>query len=510
MFSCTWNSLQPPTPTQAGSALQTLEHIKSLGVQPAAFLIDDGWQHTNAFRTLQDFNASASFLGEYKSLAEVVKIAKKEHGVRDVGVWHTIQGYWLGVDTGRFGGKYRLVKVTKDGYPGPDEPAGYQYYIPHPASVGSFFLDYYTALREAGVTFTKCDNMASIDHIVSAIEVSFPNPRSVEVPGDPVDVSELRKAYITAVKNAAREVFGAENVIWCMGMTPRLLFGEVGLAGDGLKRICRNSDDYFPNEQGSHGYHVYTNALNGLLLNNLDIRPDFDMFQTHAYISPQGVQNTSHAGLAQAAFHASFRVFDVPLKSDPKILRKLVGSVSPASKSPSTVVQASEPFTATNDILDPTILEGGHGRGMKLYVNNTVGIWNVRGWGGRVVEFLNAADIAHALSLPPRTAPPPVIIHIQTSNPTSESRTLQYGYANPLHPAPPVRMDLDTLGWCSGKLGAWVGMGTKVGRVSVALVGDAGAKGEEQTAEVETEVVSKGKLITVQVKGQSEVVFELA
>jgi hypothetical protein len=113
-------------------------------------------------------------------------------------------------------------------------------YIPHPNSVQSFFSDYYASLRSAGITFTKCDNMASIDHITSAVEVCFTQSGD-EVTGELVDVPGLRKAYVQAVKAAAREAFGEENVIWCMGMTPKVLLGEVGLGG--VKRIVRNSDD---------------------------------------------------------------------------------------------------------------------------------------------------------------------------------------------------------------------------------------------------------------------------
>lgn len=92
------------------------------------------------------------------------------------------------------------------------------------------------------MSFTKCDNMASIDHIASATEVSFTDSGE-EVIGAAVDVPSLRKAYVHAVMVAARESFGAENIIWCMGMTPRVLLGDIGLSGGGAKRVVRNSDD---------------------------------------------------------------------------------------------------------------------------------------------------------------------------------------------------------------------------------------------------------------------------
>jgi hypothetical protein len=186
-------------------------------------------------------------------------------------------------------------------------------YIPHPDSVQSFFSDYYASLRTAGVTFTKCDNMASIDHISSATEVSFTQSGD-EITGEPVEVPDLRKAYVRAVKTAAREAFGGENVIWCMGMTPRVLLGEIGLGGDRLKRVVRNSDDCESRMLVYNGSFAYSRSierlpsragftsisyfhecvgyskllqeiilpslndrLNALFLNNLDVRPDLDM-----------------------------------------------------------------------------------------------------------------------------------------------------------------------------------------------------------------------------------------
>ncbi|KAG9088473.1 hypothetical protein FRC07_012572, partial [Ceratobasidium sp. 392] len=391
-----------------------------------------------------------------------------------------------------------------------------------------------------------------------------------EIPGESVDIPELKEAYVRAIKEAARGAFGEENVVWCMEMTPRLLFGEVGLGGDGLKRIARSSDDYFPHEPESHRYHVFTNVLNALFLNNLDVYPDFDMFQTHAYISPQSVRNDSPAGLAQpslkllqGAFHASFRVFgtgpvtitDTPLKSDPEILRKIAGNTSPAASSPSLVIQASQPFTVLDNVIfDPAISEGGAGKGLKVYVNNTIGVWNVRSWHGKVVDFITPPDIAQALSLPATSPLPPAILHIQSSNSSINSRTILYGTSNPVHPAPPVRLDLDVLGWAiitvapieqgkevanlglvdkylsargvkktelkggkysvsvrsSGTLGVWIGAGVKIGRVGVSLVDGKGVKGAEQNVEFETEGLPKGKRITVPVQGRSQVVFELS
>ncbi|KEP48882.1 raffinose synthase or seed inhibition protein Sip1 [Rhizoctonia solani 123E] len=127
---CTWNSLQPPTPTTGASALNALEHFHSIGVRPAAFLIDDAWQDIKSFK-LQSFGCKQLFLEKFESLAEIVRIAKEKYRVEHVGVWHTIQGYWQGVEPSMFMSKYSLVKVTKDGYPGPAEGEGFECNVCH-------------------------------------------------------------------------------------------------------------------------------------------------------------------------------------------------------------------------------------------------------------------------------------------------------------------------------------------------------------------------------------------
>ncbi|CAE6522317.1 unnamed protein product [Rhizoctonia solani] len=560
---CTWNSLQSPTRTTGASALNALEHFHSIGVRPAACLIDDAWQDVKSFK-LQSFGCKQSFLDKFKNLAELVKIAKEKYRVEHVGVWHTIQGYWQGVELNKFASEYSLIKVTKDGYPGPAEEEGFEYYIPHPDSVQSFFNDYYETLRAAGITFTKCDNMASIDHIISAKEITL-TKSGQEILGNSIDIVALRKAYVQAVTTAALESFGAASVIWCMGMTPRVLLGEIGLCGKGVKRVVRNSDDYYPNEPDSHRYHIFTNTINALFLNELDVQPDLDMFQTHPYITPEGEIHNTTTGIPPGSFHASFRVFgtgpvtitDVPYKSNTEILAKMVGDYAP-TPSPSVVVQASTAFSVLNDVFDPRIMWTGAGKGLKVYTDKTIGIWNVQPGGGKLVEFITPSDISQALGVP-LSLIPAVVLYIQSSNLANE-RVMLRDVSNALHPTAPIRIELDSLGWatvsvvgveslgeqgelacpglvdkylalqgitetrvagegagwsytvvskCSGTLGLWIASMVSINRIDVDLVGENGDLGSVPGSEFETQDLGKAKWATLKLKGRSKVVFHL-
>lgn len=43
--------------------------------------------------------------------------------------------------------------------------------------------------------------------------------------------------------------------------------------------VIRGSDDFYPEEDRSHGSHMYFNAYNSLLISNLGLQ-DWDMFQS--------------------------------------------------------------------------------------------------------------------------------------------------------------------------------------------------------------------------------------
>ncbi|KAG8890025.1 hypothetical protein FRB98_001460 [Tulasnella sp. 332] len=419
---CTWNSLHPPTPATTHNALGTLKGFAKHDIHPRTFLIDDAWQDYDNLR-LQSFGSRAVFLDGMENLGELVATAKKYYGVTQVGAWHTIGGYWCGVEPKNFIDKYKLVKVAKDGYPGPFEPEGFSYYIPHPSDVGRFFDDYYGELASHGITFTKCDNMASLDNLVSAYEVTTVTPND-EVLGAAVSIQSIPPAFKNAVLAAAEKHFGHKTggrVIFCMEMTPRVLLGEeIGWPNPHVseRHVLRNSCDYFPDQPNSHRYHIFTNLVNAMFTSQLNIVPDFDMFQSHSYIRPREDGNEPNGVSAkddypQAAFHAALRAFgagpvtltDVPGKTDPEIVRKLIGSnlrmtTSPIAGRSIALHAARSPFLS-DDIFDPCILQEGAGKAMRVFSRRgedgteggLIGYWNVRSANGVVDDAVTMGDI---------------------------------------------------------------------------------------------------------------------
>lgn len=123
------------------------------------FLIDDGWEDVSASRCLRSFGAWEGMGG---SLGEVVS-ELKSRGVEEVGVWVTLQGYWLSIDKDS-----NLIK-TYDCRPfktaRPDQPRGGvhipleagkgEQWMPSPEKAGAFWVDWFMQLKDAGIGFVK-------------------------------------------------------------------------------------------------------------------------------------------------------------------------------------------------------------------------------------------------------------------------------------------------------------------------------------------------------------------
>ncbi|KAJ3339137.1 hypothetical protein HDU83_007783 [Entophlyctis luteolus] len=82
----------------------------------------------------------------------------KEKGVKYVGVWHTLTGYWGGISPdGEISQKYALTKVEK--------MDGAVVHIVDPSDISRFYEDMHDELRMNGIDFVKVDYQAFFDEL---------------------------------------------------------------------------------------------------------------------------------------------------------------------------------------------------------------------------------------------------------------------------------------------------------------------------------------------------------
>jgi raffinose synthase len=354
---CTWDAFYQEV--SAEKVREGLATFATGGVAPRLLVLDDGWQSTERMPTgesrLIAFGANAKFPG---GLAPLVRVAKEQFGVRTFLVWHSIVGYWGGVDGERLR-DYDVVEQTRQFGEGVLAHAPEFNQIWWGCLVGfvparrirAFYDDYHRSLRAAGVDGVKVDSQAVLEALAQG-------------QGGRVAVT---RAYRAALEGSTAEHFGG-RLINCMSNAQETWYGSR------TSTLLRSSIDFFPGMEETHGLHLYTNAQVGLWFGEF-MHPDWDMFQS---------------GHAWGAFHAAGRaisggpvyVSDKPGTHDFEVLRKLVCTDG-------TVLRCDAPGLPTLDTLciDPTREDA------------LLKIWNRNG-PAAVVGAFNARTGDHAAAAP--------------------------------------------------------------------------------------------------------------
>jgi raffinose synthase len=296
---CTWDAFYREV--SADKVEAGLSSFAAGGVEPRVLILDDGWQSYIRTPTgeerLASFSPNARFDGD---LTPTIRTAKQEFKVRTFIVWHSIIGYWSGVDGSKLPG-YGVRDVPRAYGPGilRSSPAyNHQWWgalagLVAPEAIGRFFDDYHARLQSQGVDGVKVDNQAVLE--------SLGTERGGRIP--------LFKAYRNALERSAGRHFSG-RLINCMANAMEVYYDSSD------STLMRTSIDFWPLKPETHGEHLHCNAQVGVWFGEF-MQPDWDMFQS---------------GHPMGSFHAAGRavsggpvyVSDPPASHDFALLRKLV------------------------------------------------------------------------------------------------------------------------------------------------------------------------------------------
>jgi hypothetical protein len=117
----------------------------------------------------------------------------------------------------------------------------------------------------------------------------------------------------------------------------------------------------------------------------------------HTYLRQTPTFRSLHS---QAEYHAALRAFgagpitltDVPGKTDPIVLRKLVGNDLKRASGRSIALHASRSPFVSNDVFEEGLMRGGSGKALRVFSRREedgkqgglIGYWNVRSSDGKV------------------------------------------------------------------------------------------------------------------------------
>ncbi|KLT43697.1 glycoside hydrolase, partial [Cutaneotrichosporon oleaginosum] len=419
---CTWNALHEGS-ADAGrnvdeSGIRHLvDTLVSSRLPIQTFVIDDGWHDRRHFRDrsseadrrrgLWSFGAKPEIgEGGMKGIVTMVKDKLgRVKGVRkvEVGAWLALTGgYWDGVHPeSPLVERYECKKypASRQWWLGCAEdplepnhiPHGESFYVlPPPERAAEFWGDWFTQLRDAGISFLKVDNQAGVTSL------------------DGIDgVHEALYLWETMYA-AAERIFGPGRVIHCMSHSEATWAGPqgLGLTTRGQRFVWRNSDDFglTGRSRSAHQQHFFTNLMNALLSNEQCTVPDADMFML-------GQQHPDTHALLRALFPGPLLFSDPP--GDPALLewhalqqRTLLSRLTAKDKGGIARVLRAQRAAAplSRRVLDTNILdyEDGTGQWAAAPVGPHVilGCWNVRGGYDRpcsVFDDLTVEDVEDAI-----------------------------------------------------------------------------------------------------------------
>lgn len=352
---CTWNAYY--TNVNADNIIHGLSTFQSRGITPGFIILDDGWQHTDIEAEdggqwtgmLKSFGTKPSFGGTIGyDLKQLIQFVKANFNIDAFLLWHTLTGYWRGVeitsqvrgDLDKFLSTIVPPKISQAELRMSPNVREYQYthvavgrgvgLIP-PEHIHQFFAEYHACLAAAGVDGVKVDAQAMLPslssellgggiHLTSsyhfALQQSISN--SFGTSSKSIDISVETYSKSTPPVDVEFPVIHcmchSQGTLLCIAsMYPDL---EEDRSTHCLRPLIRGSDDFWPTRAASMGPHIYTNAMNSLLISEIGLH-DWDMFMTS-----MGAPSRMH-GVARAISGGPVYTSDLPNKQNQDIYQHL-------------------------------------------------------------------------------------------------------------------------------------------------------------------------------------------
>ena len=237
---CSWNAFYKEV--NESGLLEKADEFILKNIPVKWMLVDDGWQQFyNEILTSFDEDFE-KFPNGFEYLTNILK---KEKGIKYIGVWHTLGGYWGGVSID----KHYLYKTKK------------QKLLPcyEPEKGFAFWRDWYKGLKQKGIDFVKVDSQ-------SALKNHYRNENNI---------GKIANGIHESLETAVTYFFDG-RIINCMGMSSENMWNRANSA------ISRTSDDFVPDDKYGFAEHVLQNIYSSLYHGEM-YYCDFDMFWSNHF-----------------------------------------------------------------------------------------------------------------------------------------------------------------------------------------------------------------------------------
>lgn len=241
---CSWDAFYHQVNEEG--LLVKAEEMQAASLPVQWVMIDDGWSQT-VDKKLSSFEADVEKFPQ--GLAGTVRQLKKKYGIRWVGVWHTIAGYWGGIHPDSSIAKqysdYLYSNAKGSLIPYPDAGRGF-----------GFWHAWHSFLERQGIDFVKVDSQSAV--------LNFTKHEW--------SIGEAAAAAHEALEASAALHFN-NTIINCMGMAAENMWHRP------KSSVSRNSDDFVPQDQFGFAEHALQNAYNSYY-HGAFYYGDWDMYWT--------------------------------------------------------------------------------------------------------------------------------------------------------------------------------------------------------------------------------------
>jgi len=297
---CTWNAMYDQMNEE--KLVDAIDYFYKNNFPLGNLIIDDGWLSIDSTRKLDAFNADT--IKFPNGLKPMIENLKNEKNIKNIGVWHSLNGYWQGINpASAMYKKYPCFSYIDQETWLLDSMPKETFYIANPMNDDgfSFFNDWYSYLESQGVNFVKVDNQLISERIAKG-----------QVP-----VFEFAEKLQLSLQTAIKNHFNGA-VINCMNMSNDAFYNF------GSSSVARCVEDYFPYkidetynlEHGNAAAHVLSACYNALWFGQI-VFTDYDMFQSHH-------PHAEYHAIARALSGGPIYISDIPGKQNFKLLDKLI------------------------------------------------------------------------------------------------------------------------------------------------------------------------------------------
>jgi hypothetical protein len=240
---CTWDAFYRDVNEKG--VLKQLESFRRKGIPARFVLLDDGWYEMKDNQMMGAFNDPKKFPG---GLKPVIRKAKKEFGIKYVGAWHALTGYWMGIHPENHLPKPMQDLLLNHKHLPPVPPVDLE-------KASCFYGTWHAWLKSQGVDFVKVDGQS---HLLRYCRNEVPLAKGA--------ASNQKALQGSVAKNFH------DWVINCMSMSQDQCWNYH------KSNVTRSSDDYMLNGVESDPLdHARINAYNSYWMSPISWA-DWDMF----------------------------------------------------------------------------------------------------------------------------------------------------------------------------------------------------------------------------------------